>query len=499
MTHPVTGSMLYDLVMCPHRPTMDLFGDPTTRDAPNPFVELLWDRGLVHERETIAALTTPVTDLSQYLGDEKERLTTEAIERRDPLIYSGRVKADDLLGEPDLLRFANGCYVAGDIKSGSAEEGGHDDEGRLKKHYAMQLALYTDILERKNLSDGARCGFIWDKDRQEVPYDLTVAQGVRNTKSFWDDYVDFLDLARSIVRGNAGTTAAYAAPCKLCHWYSACLRQLEQTRDLTLLPELGRSRRNSLENTFRTIPEFAATNPTQFIQGKKTAFSRIGPDVLLKLHKRAQLAMTPENGAYAKEAINLPRANLEVFFDIETDPMREICYLHGFVERRHGDNGTMIYRQFFAQGTTEDAEHACFADAWEYVRTLPADCKIYYYSKYERTIWRGLRERYPDVCNEAELENFFHPDHAIDLYFDVVLKKTEWPTIDFSIKTLARYLGFEWRDTNPSGAASIEWYSRWVDSGTPEIRQRILDYNEDDCKAMAVLLDGIRGLSVLDG
>jgi hypothetical protein len=34
------------------------------------------------------------------------------------------------------------------------------------------------------------------------------------------------------------------------------------------------------------------------------------------------------------------------------------------------------------------------------------------------------------------------PVCAVDLYCDVVVKATEWPTRDFSIKTLAKYLGF---------------------------------------------------------
>jgi hypothetical protein len=38
--------------------------------------------------------------------------------------------------------------VPGDIKSGAGEEGGGDDgDGRPKLHYAVQLALYVDILE----------------------------------------------------------------------------------------------------------------------------------------------------------------------------------------------------------------------------------------------------------------------------------------------------------------------------------------------------------------
>jgi len=93
-----------------------------------------------------------------------------------------------------------------------------------------------------------------------------------------------------------------------------------------------------------------------------------------------------------------------------------------------------------------------------------------------------------------EIEDLFAPELSVDLYFDVVKPKTEWPTKDFSIKTLATYLGFSWRDTDPSGAASIEWYHRWVESGDDSIKQRILQYNEDDCIATRVLLDGIRTL-----
>jgi RNase_H superfamily len=72
------------------------------------------------------------------------------------------------------------------------------------------------------------------------------------------------------------------------------------------------------------------------------------------------------------------------------------------------------------------------------------------------------------------------------------MKATERPTRDYSIKTLAEYLGFEWRDAHPSGAASIEWHDRRAETGDPAIKQRILDYNEDDCRATRVLLDGIR-------
>jgi hypothetical protein len=116
--------MLYNLVQCPHRVTMDLFADPTLKDKVSPFVQLLWERGSLYEEEVIEGLSLPFIDLSPYAGDEKERQTLDAMNRREPLIYSARIKAGDLLGDPDLLRLETGGYVAGDIKSGAGEEGG---------------------------------------------------------------------------------------------------------------------------------------------------------------------------------------------------------------------------------------------------------------------------------------------------------------------------------------------------------------------------------------
>jgi predicted RecB family nuclease len=131
-------------------------------------------------------------------------------------------------------------------------------------------------------------------------------------------------------------------------------------------------------------------------------------------------------------------------------PIRDICYLHGIIERRRGDNASERYVSFFAADTSPAAEKDAFAAAWSYMKDRPA-AVLYFYSKYERTQWRNLRNRYPDVCSDADINALFDPHRAVDLYNDVVMKATEWPTRDYSIKTLAKYLGFEWRDAHPSG------------------------------------------------
>ncbi len=490
MPGAITASMLYDLVICEHRPALDRFGDQERRDPVNPFVKLLWERGALHEKDTIDKLNLPFVDLSQLDAREKEARTTEAMQRGEPLIYGGRIVADDLVGEPDLLRRGMTGYVAGDIKSGAGEEG-EDEDAKLKKHYGVQLALYTDILEKKGVS-GGRAPFVWDIHGEEVAYSLDEPQGVRNPWTVWDIYRSMLAKARDIVSRDVQTQPALSSNCKQCHWHSACSSDLERADDLTLLPGLGRSRRDAMKGDIPTVAELSEIDVSQFIEKKKTIFKGIGPDSLKKFQTRARLVKTGGKPILVNPVI-LPAVPRELFFDIETDPMRDRCYLHGFVERLNGDNTSEAYHAFFMDDLSQAAEERAFAAAFRFIKDRQP-CSIYYYSKYERTYWRNLQKRYPSVCSEAEIEALFDPALAIDLYGDVVTKATEWPTRDYSIKTLAKYLGFRWRDTHPSGAASIEWFDHWARTGDNASRQRLLDYNEDDCRATRVLLDGIRAL-----
>jgi predicted RecB family nuclease len=492
-TSSITASMLYNLTSCEHRLYLDTFGDVAQCAEPNAFIQLLWEKGTLFEKEVMATLERPFLDLSRYQGEEKESRTRIAMEQGEPLIYSGRLSVDDLLGEPDLLRKEEHGYVAGDIKSGSAEEG-EDDKAKLKKSYAVQLGLYTDILERMHSSPG-RWGFIWDIHGKEVRYDFSLAQSSRTPQTWWELYESYRQRAHDILEQEHLTKAAYSSGiCKLCHWYQPCLLNLQRTYDLTLLPELGRTKRDALNAHFSTIQGFASADLNVLTQGKKSTIPGMGLGTLQKLHARAQLIAAGDQARpYLRAATDLPPHDSEIFFDIEVDPLRDHTYLHGFIERGHQNNASEQFVAFFADQPTPEAEQEAFAQSMAYLGQHP-DSQIYYYSKYERTMYRKLQAKYPDVCSREDIEALFNPERATDLYFDVVLKATEWPTRDYSIKSLAKYLGFIWRDTHPSGAASIEWFHRWVESGDVEIKQRILDYNEDDCRATRVLLDGIRRL-----
>lgn len=484
---PITASMLYDYTRCPTRVALDLFEDRSKRDPINPFVQMLWDRGHLYENEVVSALNIEHVSFRGLASAEREALTEKAMREKAPLILGGRIRSDDLLGDPDLLRLEGDKYIAGDIKSGAGEEDVGDDETKPKKHYAVQLALYTDILEQKGLSAGCHA-FVWDVHGEEVYYEFSLSQGPKTPQTYWEYYQSILEEVRAIAHKKVVEAPAYASICKQCYWMSVCKKNLVDSQDITLVPELGRSKRAALCQYVNTVEDLACCQEFPKIKG-------IGEGTIAKFQRRAKLLSGADKKPYLLQPIELPQPEVEIFFDIETDPLRDLCYLHGFVERIGGNNSTEKYIGFFADTTSEKEEKEVFEKAFLYLSGRK-NSLFYYYSKYERSVWRTLQEKYSGVCSSDDIEALFNPAKGIDLYYDVVTKYTVWPTYSHSIKDLAVYLGFKWRDAHPSGAASIEWFDQWIRSGDSACKQRILDYNEDDCIATRVLLDGIRSLKV---
>ena len=331
MARHVTAAQLYDHVSCPRRVDLDAHADPAGRVEVSAFVRMLWERGAAHESDVVHALPNYTVRLAGLPGDERARLTAAAISAGADIIHGGRIAADDLLGDPDLLLRRGDRYVAADIKSGRAVDGGEDEgDGRPKAHYAVQIALYTDVLERLGISAG-RIAEIWDVRGERVVYDLGAARGPRAPTSWWDLYATTRDAVRAILANPDSTRGALASACGLCHWRDVCTHELAAADDLTLIPHLGRAARDGMVDTISTMSELAGIDPESFIVGKKTAFSGVGPERLRTFHARARLLATEGSTAYLRAPVELPGGDLEIFFDIEADPMRDVVYLHGFV------------------------------------------------------------------------------------------------------------------------------------------------------------------------
>lgn len=495
----LTASKLYDYIQCPHKVWRDAYGPMDEKILEvNPFVQLLWDRGILHEKETIARLGDYL-DLGEGTAEERLEKTLTAMRQKTPLIYQGLLRYENLYGIPDLLKLLpDGSYMPIDIKSGMAMEGiDEEDEesGRPKKHYAVQLCLYVELLHKLGFQNDLIAGII-DIRGEETIYHLTDSVGVRNKISFWDFYEKIKKEAGLLLENSKTNKPAMSGKCKLCPWYLSCKKWCLSADDLTCLFYLGRAKRDVINEDLliETLSDFLNVDLDEVISRKakeKKFLSGVGEATLKKAIARA-LIMKKTKQPIVYEKISFPEVSYELFFDIEDDPTQEFVYLHGVYER--SPNGER-FLDFTAKENTPEAEKKAWQDFWVYIKSLPQDdFAVYYYSAHEKTTYKKMQKIYPEIISEKEVVDFFDNPRVIDLY-KIVLKNTDWPLGSYSLKEIAVYLGFKWRDETPSGALSIEWYNKYLETKDPKHLERILLYNEDDCKATMVIKDGLQKLS----
>lgn len=495
----ITASKLYDYLQCPHRVWRDVHGPKEEKiEETNPFVELLWEKGVQHEKKIVSRLGE-MADLSEGTLDERFEKTKEAIASETPLIYQGVLKHQNLLGIPDLLkRLPDGNYIAVDIKSGLGMEGVDEDqgeEGKPKKHYAVQLCLYTEILNALGFSS-LKQGKIIDLHGDEVEYDLMAPRGKRTPQTWWEFYEQIKKHVEVLMKNEDKNKPAMAGVCKLCPWYDSCKKWCDENHDLSNIFYLGRSVRDIINEDLLvdTVEDFLDIEVENLMKEKKKDkkfLKGLGEKSLNKYLRRAEI-ITRTKQPVLYEPVTFPEVSYELFFDIEDDPTQEFVYMHGVYER-NGQNERFLH--FTAEELSNEAEKETWAKFWEYIRSLPKDdFTVYYYSHHEKTTYKKLQKQYPDVISLEEVEAFFDNPNVIDLY-KIVQSQTDWPVGSYSLKALATYLGFSWRDETPSGALSIQWFNEYIKTGDEKILERILLYNEDDCKATMVLKDGIQQLA----
>lgn len=467
----VSGAMLRDLLLCDRKVTLDLHGDPALRGEISPFVRMLWRDGLAHEDQILGSLDGPLVDLRGEDRGVREVETVRAISAGAPTILGAVLRSGDLIGMPDLLTLERRGYVASDVKSGSALEG---QSGAYKREYLVQVAHYAHVLAGLDAGPRDVAGIV-DRSGARVRYDLTVPLG-RARLTGVQLHAALLDDARGLVAGSIQGTPALSARCGLCEWRAHCRDELHARDDLTLIPGLGRAVRGPMSAVAGTVSELARLDPTAL-----RAVPGVGVERLRRFAGRARLLADPAAGPVKLEALDLPRTEHAIDFDVEADPMRQIVYLHGFWHER--SDGTGGFEHFFAETPDAAGERQAFAQAIDHFRRFRT-AHWFHYSAYERTAYRDLQRRHPDVCDASEIDEIFSPERCTDLY-SIIAAKTDWPLSSYGIKSIAKACGFAWEDTDPGGAASIEWYDRYVTQQDENLRQRIIAYNRDDVRASA--------------
>jgi predicted RecB family nuclease len=389
----------------------------------------------------------------------------------------------------------------------------------------LALAQATRVLEALGHADPAarvgvvdRQGRLWWFDLSSNSYPrFNLATYDRLHRERLDVLVAHGEWAR---RGGAFPTAPYwHRDCPDCPFREHCEEQLEKLDDVSLVRFTSFSQQLLMrEQGVETRAQLARLDPTRARRARSKVLNPLEPHepeevlgrTIDKLDDLIYRARAFERGTslrvVASDDVGCPTADVEV--DVDMESYDDATYLWGaYVSLMHPTDGVREgYHAFVDWGElTRESEAKNFREFWEWLeevrrrcaeqsRTFAAYC--FWAQAEDGAMNRAVDPPLPDGPTAADLFAFraTTPPVWIDLHEQVKRQiQTEGP---FGLKQLAVATGFHWRDVNPSGEASMLWYEEASRDDSPEAlasRERIMDYNEDDCRATKALRDWLNG------
>lgn len=480
----LTATDVASMTRCEHRVYLDRFGNPDARVPYPDFLQILWESGRLHEEEVIAGLAY-VTPAGEDL-DTRFESSVAAMAAGEPLIYHAFLKTGGLTGEPDLLkrveqpsRFGAHSYVPVDIKVGHAWANPKAKKLKAKPHYISQLCAYAEMLGSLQ-GVTPTTGYVIDADGQWVLLDLL---------DFWPEYESLRETARRFASGAQVTGPAKKADCDQCVWFDACDRALREREDVTLVAGVGQSAQARLwQLGVKTVSQLAEADPALLVTVKG-----IGPAFAERWTHQARVQKGVK--AEVRQPWSPPVVRYDVSYDIEDFMFDASVYLHGLLVRsaettRFGmptQEGTDWGRYDAICATADEAEESVWRRFLARVEEIDAldDYAVYVYSSHEQTHLAKLQARHG---SSAALDRF--TSRFIDLY-EVVRNHFVFPTEGTSLKDIANFCGFSWRDRDPGGSQSIAWWAHYLKdpAANAHLRDRVIAYNEDDVRASLAVRD----------
>ena len=449
MSRQVTDKSFYQYLKCPSWLYFDIHHD---EERPHdPLMKKLQDDGLIEEMAREIVSDRP--DLVEVTAEDPEQAFEQTLafmrEGRET-IYGGALLDKHWVGYPDVLErvegrsnFGDYYYVAADIKRSR----------EVRDDYKFQGCFYAELLERVQKTKPVQ-GYIITPDKNVLAYMI---------EEFESEYKLTLDAIEQIV---AGKRPAHflTSGCKQSPWFLDCKNESHACDDLSLLNRVWREEVSRLEQAGIEKISDLALKSIEELEG-------IVPDLNpFRLELLRDQAIAIQEGRHIiRQKIDFPEAQVELFFDIESDPLRDFDYLFGVLEvSEEGEE----YHEFFAETSEQEAE------MWQKFVTFiegHIDSPIYHYGWFEEEVVHRFGAKYgiSEIAKEALERNM------IDL-LAILRPAVIFPLSFYSLKDLASYAGFSWRSKDASGANSVLWFEEWLKTGDSALRKKIVEYNEDD-------------------
>jgi predicted RecB family nuclease len=268
--------------------------------------------------------------------------------------------------------------------------------------------------------------------------------------------------------------------CHECRFQSRCKREAMIKEDLSLLSTMTeKERRKFNSNGIFTVTQLSYT----FRPRRRSKRFAPKPE---KYHHALKALAIRQGKIHVVGRPQLTLQGTPVYLDVEGLPDRDFYYLIGV---RHKTQHGFAQQSFWADDASQ--ERRIWLAFLRLLRSIEAPVLVHYGS-FETKFLRQMLARYSGPREDQGVA------HAIATPVNLLSKifaHIYFPTYSNGLKDVARYLGFNWSEANASGIQSIVWRSTWEMTREDVVKQKLIAYNAEDCKALAKVSDSVIGLT----
>ena len=257
--------------------------------------------------------------------------------------------------------------------------------------------------------------------------------------------------------------------CAECEFQARCRKLAVEKDDLSLLAGMSAKERQKL----RSKGIFTVTQLSYTFRPRRRP-KRLR-DQREKYHHALKALAIREQKIHIVGSPELKLEGTPVYLDVEGLPDRDFYYLIG-VRIGHGDSAA----QHSLWADTVADEGRIWREFLALLETIERPVLIYYGS-YETDFFQSMSERYsaPDEGSTAATA-LVRPVNLLALIYAQIY----FPTYSNSLKEIGVFVKHQWSVTGASGPLSIASRSEWECSRSPSIKDKLINYNSDDCTAL---------------
>ncbi|RWB93116.1 MAG: TM0106 family RecB-like putative nuclease [Mesorhizobium sp.] len=466
----------------------------------DPFLEILWERGALHEQAYLDHLKASGLDAMRIEGIDitpsNAEHTLDAMRAGVPIIVQGALLDGRWSGRADVLRrveipsaLGGWSYEVVDTKLARQTKGGT----------VLQLCLYSDLLAT---AQGLAPEFMY----VVPPWSDFVPQQYR-----FADYGAYYRRAKSGLEQSidlTGGSDTYPDPnshCDVCRWSTRCDKQRRADDHLCLVASISKVQINELKSRGVGTMESLAGMPLPLQwkpeRGSAHSYERVREQARLQVEARASgnlgFELLPIEAGFGLSCLPEP-SDGDVFLDLEGDPFvgeHGLEYLFGYHFRNETGEWSYVGDWAFSRAGEKQAFET-FIDFVTKRRLTYPDLHIYHYAAYEPGALKRLMGRY--ATREVEIDNMLRSKMFVDLY-SVVRNGLRASVESYSIKRLEPFYGFTRETPLQDANFALLSLQSSLELGHPdEIREHdravVESYNRDDCVSTQFLHDWLEML-----